>query len=102
MLHYCTGAALLQSGEHFSAGLDLAETSNFDAIGKATPDVARRAFRFRKLALAMQVRLLRTEPIRLARSTTTTWVGMEKRWDVCCAETSSQEQEFIGLLKGQL
>eukprot|EP00752_Nemacystus_decipiens_P007168 g6418.t2 len=41
-------------GEHFSAGLDLADTTNFDAIGEATRDVARRAFRFRKLALAMQ------------------------------------------------
>ncbi|CAM9232742.1 unnamed protein product [Ectocarpus fasciculatus] len=41
-------------GDHFSAGLDLADTTNFDAIGRATKDVARRAFRFRKLALAMQ------------------------------------------------
>ena len=44
-----------QTGENFSAGLDLSDTTNFDAIGKATKDVARRAFRFRKLALAMQV-----------------------------------------------
>ncbi|CAM9956851.1 unnamed protein product [Ectocarpus sp. 8 AP-2014] len=41
-------------GDHFSAGLDLSDTTNFDAIGRATKDVARRAFRFRKLALAMQ------------------------------------------------
>ena len=44
-----------QTGENFSAGLDLSDTTNFDAIGKATTDVARQAFRFRKLASAMQV-----------------------------------------------
>lgn len=52
----------MASGENFSAGLDLADTSNFDAVGEATKDVARRAFRFRKLALAMQVRVLHPHP----------------------------------------
>eukprot|EP00903_Cladosiphon_okamuranus_P012336 g11565.t1 len=51
----CVRAIVLSgTGDHFSAGLDLADTTNFDAIGQATKDVARRAFRFRKLALAMQ------------------------------------------------
>lgn len=43
------------AGNHFSAGLDLADNSNLTDIAKTSQDVARRAFRFRKLALAMQV-----------------------------------------------
>lgn len=48
--------AISAAGDHFSAGLDLADSSsNFEQIGRATSDVARRAFRLRKLAMAMQV-----------------------------------------------
>lgn len=43
------------AGDHLSAGLDLADSSNLDEIAKASKDVARYAFRLRKLALEMQV-----------------------------------------------
>ncbi|CAM9305430.1 unnamed protein product, partial [Discosporangium mesarthrocarpum] len=41
-------------GDHLSAGLDLTDMSEMNAIIKGTNDVARRAVRFRKLALSMQ------------------------------------------------
>lgn len=47
---------LLRAGDHFSAGLDLTDGTNMDGVAEANKDVGRRAFRFRKLAMAMQAR----------------------------------------------
>lgn len=58
ILHSCAkknAVFFFVAGDHFSAGLDLADNSNLTDIAKTSKDAARRAFRFRKLALAMQV-----------------------------------------------
>lgn len=60
---------LLRAGDHFSAGLDLTDGTNMDGIAGANKDVGRRAFRFRKLAMAMQAR--NGEPRRVSVTTLT-------------------------------
>lgn len=46
---------VVPAGDHFSAGLDIAESTNLGRVEKTTQDVARRAFLIRNVAKAMQV-----------------------------------------------